>query len=1466
MRKQIYSISFLISLILAAFVGLTFTSCKTDISGGNENGQEQEKDKDKEKEPEKPEEKTLSSIYISSTPNKLKYVMGEMFDLSGLEVRAKYSDDSEEIITDYSCSREKGSYLFITGTVTVTIEYKGKTASFEITVNEEVEQPEEQKSNKADPFFWGTWVRMDKGWQYEILETTVKPKSGGVYKILAADSDSLKVEGFGTFKKESDSVIVCENIPYFRNGGANLEYSLKLVGFTQGASSSQASLSRAAGISMSGISGKGKSLKYKDFESKAESDSDGNIKFIAPTANDPQTVTITNGNDLVVIPGLTINNTGDYMGTVALVGKDAYNLKITGTISDDQKDDGYLFGNNAKEYEMIVTITNISDIKCKTSLCTIESDDKNLTLVSKDDKVPNIEAFTISTLTGGATKEIKIGVKYGNLTEPFVNTGIKITIENPETNQEWSDYIPLRFFKGLIPITVAGQSTERNEQAALNGFIIYPDGNNQFFRVPENSSQILFVPSFGKDKKYKMVFSGATVTSTLSDSTEMYYTVAPGTTKTRPVETLVDKNKLREYLLFGGNNHSENNAFETTEDFQAYLSSGEIDYYSIQADSDEFYAPGAKSFYSVSYDSDYGTLPSGFYIAEDSVLTAEKLPVLEYPGMSFLGWYVGSTLVNDGSYTVKGDVTLKAQWNIANYQIEYVLDGGTNDMENPPTYKITDETFELKAPERDYYTFDGWYTSANFAEDKIVTEIEKGTYGDIKLYAKWKPISYKIRFHISTGYFPETTIIGSDGRTYYIKYNAVNEYYEMEYDVTSKFELPPAVREHYGLEGWYTISDFSEGRIESIENKHEYIDLWAHWETGKYRISYYLSGGTNNIANPSKYEYESGDIFLKAPTRSGCTFDGWYTKSSFDEDSKIQVIPSHSEGDIILYAKWIPITYTITYVLFDGTNAPENPETYTVESPTIKLKAPSKPGYNFEGWISSSLTIGNDAVIEIASGTYKNLTLYASWTPIEYSVKYNLNGGTNSYLNPETFTVESRSIELAAPTRIGYKFEGWYTSSSFEESTKYSVIAEKTIGNIELYAKWSIINYTVTYVLSGGTNNAANKTSYTINDLDFKLGIPTFKEYEFGGWFDNQNFGGEPVTKIETSRLEDIVLYAKWNIEIYSVKYNLNGGTNSSENPLSFTGESETLNLVAASKLGYAFDGWYKTRDFSGEKFTKIPSGSNGSIELWAKWTPIDYAITYNLNGGTNAAGNPEAYNIENANLTLTRPSKDYYTFGGWYFDEALSINAVSAGAGTGTNTDKVLFRKAYADDEIGEVALYAKWIPKEYSITYNLNSGTNASGNPESFTVETSTITLKAPSRFAYTFKGWYTSSSFAGEAVTSIPKGSHDNIKLWAKWEEIKASSKITVSAPVYTEIAGLTGPEVDISTGTITFTAPANYAEYAWYADDSDTPLGTSKTLVINLSTTKLRGGYHLMTLEVVDLAGKHYSAQYEFSFEK
>lgn len=172
--------------------------------------------------------------------------------------------------------------------------------------NNDDNQPVGSSGVNADSFFWGTWVRMDNGKEYEFLESSVL-YTGNNYDINASDSNSVTVKELGKFIKESESVIVCDNIPYFRKGGINLEYSLKLVGFE----SSIRQVGRAAGSVLGGIRGKGKSKKYTAFESDGESDNDGVIKLTAPTVNDVQTVTITNGSDVVVIPGLTISNSGD---------------------------------------------------------------------------------------------------------------------------------------------------------------------------------------------------------------------------------------------------------------------------------------------------------------------------------------------------------------------------------------------------------------------------------------------------------------------------------------------------------------------------------------------------------------------------------------------------------------------------------------------------------------------------------------------------------------------------------------------------------------------------------------------------------------------------------------------------------------------------------------------------------------------------------------------------------------------------------------------------------------------------------------------------------------------------------------------------------------------------------------------------------------------------------------------------
>ena len=804
---------------------------------------------------------------------------------------------------------------------------------------EEIKNPEnEQSTTQANSYFWGTWVRMDNGKEYEVLETSVV-QGNQKYAVNASDAGTLSVATLGTFTKESDGVIVCNNIPYYRKGGANLEYSLKLVGFT--------SSSRAAGTAMSGIKGKGKSTKYSNFESNSESDADGNIKFTAPTANDTQTVEIENGNDLVVVSGLNISNSGDYMGTVALVGKDDYNLKITGTISDDQKDNGYLYGNNAKTYNMVLTITNISENKCSTSGCSIESEDAKLVL----DSETNLKGFTISTLAGGATKTINLSLTYGEITEPYVDTGIIVTIENPLTNQIWEDYIPLRFFKGTIPITVAAKNPENNSNAALNGFVIYPDGNNQFFAIKHNDCKPIFVPTFGKEKPYKLVFSGATVTSQLDDSTEMYYSVEPASVTPRNVVT-DGMEAIRTYVPFGGDNHSEDKAYIVNDGFEAYLSEGEIDYYKITADSDTYYGPGGSIFYSVSYENEKGDVPDTFLTTEGAVLTTIQLPEMKCDGYDFLGWYSGNTKATAGSYTVYDNITLKAKWQLKKYNVVYNLDGGTNNAANPSAYTIEGSLITLQAPARTGYDFGGWYVTEALS-GTAVESIGGGATGAVTLYAKWTPVSYS--------------------------------------------------------------------------------------------ITYNLNDGTNAATNPASYTIETENITLAEPTKEGFTFGGWYTDSSFS-GTKQTSIEKGSTGNKVYYAKWLK-KCTVSYVTAHGT-AP----TAIIVGEGEKLTAEQLPeltnnNYFFAGWYvgESRVTAGSYTVTD-------NVTLTAKWSD-KCTVSYVTAHGNV----PKSFEVVSRTTltasNLPALTESGWKFLGWYTNSSYDEDKKASA-GQSVTTSITLYAKW----------------------------------------------------------------------------------------------------------------------------------------------------------------------------------------------------------------------------------------------------------------------------------------------------------------------------------------------------------------------------------------------------------------------------
>lgn len=142
--------------------------------------------------------------------------------------------------------------------------------------------------------------------------------------------------------------------------------------------------------------------------------------------------------------------------------------------------------------------------------------------------------------------------------------------------------------------------------------------------------------------------------------------------------------------------------------------------------------------------------------------------------------------------------------------------------------------------------------------------------------------------------------------------------------------------------------------------------------------------------------------------------------------------------------------------------------------------------------------------------------------------------------------------------------------------------------------------------------------------------------------------------------------------------------------------------------------------------------------------------ITFDMQGfGTQVEAVTTSWNT--AASAPANPSEDGYTFGGWYKDAECKTAYVW--------TDKVTHN----------ITLYAKWTIIEYTITYNLDGGTNDPDNPAKFTVETPDITLKDATKADYTFGGWYGAADFSGDAVTKIAKGSHANVALYAKFEAV-------------------------------------------------------------------------------------------------
>lgn len=305
----------------------------------------------------------------------------------------------------------------------------------------------------------------------------------------------------------------------------------------------------------------------------------------------------------------------------------------------------------------------------------------------------------------------------------------------------------------------------------------------------------------------------------------------------------------------------------------------------------------------------------------------------------------------------------------------------------------------------------------------------------------------------------------------------------------------------YKFVGWYDNENFTGEAITEISaGTMGEVTIYAKWNALDYRISYELNGGTN-AENPDGYDVSDLPVSLHAPSRTGYIFKGWYMG-----ENRVLAIPVGTTGNVVVFAKWEPITYTIHFDTNGGLPTLSSID-YTIESDSFTLQEITKVGYTFDGWYN-----GETKVTEITTGTYGNMTLVAKWTADLYTISYDLADGVNNPENPTSYTIESGLITLKDPTRVGYTFGGWYNGEQLVTS-----IDSNSLENISLTAKWTINSYTLTFDVDGVLTEKVFKYGETV----VAIADPTKVGYTFNGW--------TPVVPT-TMPAEDVTVIATWKL------------------------------------------------------------------------------------------------------------------------------------------------------------------------------------------------------------------------------------------------------------------------------------------------------------------------------------------------
>ncbi len=536
-------------------------------------------------------------------------------------------------------------------------------------------------------------------------------------------------------------------------------------------------------------------------------------------------------------------------------------------------------------------------------------------------------------------------------------------------------------------------------------------------------------------------------------------------------------------------------------------------------DNSEVLGKWERKSYTVTLDTDGGKLPDGASPIKAKYGDDIELPAPTKEHYDFCGWLDEEEepvkYTEDGKYTVLGDATLTADWEPQVYTIRYYVDGK---LDNELT-DLVEYGDAVELPEdlsKEGYTLNGWYTDKNYTNK---FDEETRVASNLDLYGKWEANEYTITLKLDGGTLPE----------------GVTSPIEAKYGTS--VELPTPTKDHYVFKGWLS------GNIQLPLGEEFPVTgnatLKAVWEIKKFTVTYIINDKKVATQTVAYGETTEAPEDIQAP-------EGMFAPAVWFKDRELKdrwyFADTKVEKDTYLYGQFYSNVVTVTFksdlgdagVVIKEVKLEKGTQITEDMFPDLEdhvILEGLNPGFDFDHWY---LYPNEETVFEPGAVINSDVNVLPAWVVETHTVTFIVNGEEAGSADVEWGgAIDKTQIpKVEVDAENGYRFLGWYTDETYTEewNPEEPITEDKTV-----YAFVEKV-WTVTFY-----GSSADETPWFVDSdvldgfyADFPQYAPARTGYIWAGW----QTADEKEFTDETPVLADTVVYARWQPEKYTVKFN----------------------------------------------------------------------------------------------------------------------------------------------------------------------------------------------------------------------------------------------------------------------------------------------------------------------------------------